>query len=204
MQRQAEAGSGVPAPAAARLAAYLIDLLMAAGVALGCLLAAWLWLLATSDGGTRQPSDGAIYVALALFAAWLPLWGAIMLLCWSRRGQSPGLAAMTLRLVGRGDTPPSPLRALLRLIVVGAATGIGLITVLLLLGAFAAAAQQTLPTVLALALLLPLALAVADPLVWLLTPERRALHDLLAGTRVVRATGAARDLARPGAPGVLR
>ncbi|HZQ37259.1 MAG TPA: RDD family protein, partial [Dehalococcoidia bacterium] len=125
--------------------------------------------------------------AIAAGFAWLPIWGALMLLCWSRRGQSPGLAAMALRVVGRGDTPPSPLRALIRLLVLCAATGFGLLTAVLLVGAAAAAAQQTLPALLGLALLLPLALALADPMVWLLAPDHRPLHDLLAGTRVVRA-----------------
>lgn len=175
-----------PAPAAARLAAYCIDLALAGAVALGCWLLAWLWLLATSDAGLRQPSDTAIYVAIAAGFAWLPIWGAVLLLGWSGRGQSPGLAAMALRLVGRNGVPPAPLRALARLIVLCAATGFGLLTIVLLVGAVAAAAQQTLPLLLGLALLLPLALTLADPLVWLLSPDHRPLHDLIAGTRVVR------------------
>jgi uncharacterized RDD family membrane protein YckC len=180
------ATAGTPAPAAARLAAYGIDLALAGGVALGCWLLAWLWLLATSDAGLRQPSDAAISVAIAAGFAWLPIWGAVLLLGWSRRGQSPGLAALALRVVGRDGTPPPPLRALARLIVLCAATGFGLLALVLLVGAAAAAAQQTLPLLLGLALLLPLALALADPLVWLLSPDHRPLHDLVAGTRVVR------------------
>jgi len=189
-----------PAPAAARVAAFLIDLVLAGAVALSCSLIAWIWLLAASGGGARQPSDSEIYGALALFAACLPIWGAIMLLCWSRRGQSPGLAAMALRLVVRGNVPPAPLRALVRLIVFCAATGVGLLTIVLIIAAAAAVAQRTLPAVLALALLLPLALALADPLCWVLTPDGRALHDLIAGTRVVRATGTPVAPAQPAEP----
>lgn len=176
-----------PAPAAARLAAYGIDLALAGAVALGCWLLAWLWLLATSGAGLRQPSDPAIAIAIAAGFAWLPIWGAVMLLCWSRRGQSPGLAAMALRVVGRDDMPPAPLRALARLLALSAATGFALLAIVLLAGAAAAAAQRTLPLLLGVALLLPLALALADPLVWLLSPGHRPLHDLVAGTRVVRA-----------------
>jgi uncharacterized RDD family membrane protein YckC len=193
VERQPDLLARLPAPAAAQVAAYLIDLLLAGAVALICWLVAWLWLLATSNGGARQPSDQAIYVALAIGAAWLPIWGAIMLLCWSRRGQSPGLAAMALRLVASGNVPPAPLRALARLLLFSAATGLAIIALLLLIAAVAAAAQHTLPTLLGLALLLPLALAAADPLCWLLTPDRRALHDLIAGTRIVRAAGAAAE-----------
>ncbi len=186
MEGEAIAVADTPAPAAARLAAYGIDLALAGAAALGCWLLAWLWLLATSDAGLRQPSDAAISVAIAAGFAWLPIWGAVLLLGWSRRGQSPGLAAMALRVVGRDGLPPAPLRALLRLIVLCAASGFALLTLLLLVGAAAAAAQRTLPLLLGLALLLPVALALADPLVWLLSPEHLPLHDLVAGTRVVR------------------
>ena len=66
---------GPPAASLApRVAALLLD--WATGCALGLLLAvvAWLWWLATSDGGIRQPSDAAIYAGLGILTASVPLW----------------------------------------------------------------------------------------------------------------------------------
>lgn len=178
-----------PAPLAARLAAFALDLAVGLGLALVAAALAWVWLLATSGGGARQPADGAIYAGLAIAALWLPCWAAITLLGWSRRGQSPGLAALALHLRDANGLPPSPLRALLRLLALSAATAPLLLAPLLLIGAAAAAVQGTLPLPLpaGVLVLVAIALAAADPLCWLLTGGRRALHDLAAGTCVTRA-----------------
>src|SRR5262249_30369750 len=157
------------------------------GIALCCLAAAWAWLLVASGGGENRPSDAAIYAAMAVASLWLPLWGGWTLLAWVRDGQTPGLAAMALRGADRAGRAPGRFRALLRLALLGlAAAALGCVLVLLI-GAAAAVRQGTLPPIIGVGVAVVLTLALADPLFCLLSAEHRALHDLAAGTLVVRA-----------------
>jgi uncharacterized RDD family membrane protein YckC len=176
-----------PARSAERLAAFLLDLSVGLGLLLATVLLAWLWLLWRSDAGDKQPADWAIYVGLTLSTLWLPIWAAFSAICWIYNGQTPGLAVMALRVVGRSGERIGAGRALLRVLVVAGAGGAALITPLLIVVLIAAAAQDTLPLLALLVLVPPLAILSAELATMCLTPERQALHDLIAGTRVVRA-----------------
>lgn len=188
------AGSGegagareLPAPLPPRLAAFFLDWAVGLGLAVAFSVAAWLWLLAASANGTRQPADRALYGSIVIATAWLPLWAAYTLLSWTRSGQTPGLAAMALRVADRSGEPPGPGRALTRLAVLTISAVLLTLAPLLVVGLAAAAWQHTLPLLLALGGVAVVALALIDPLWCIARADRRALHDLAAGTFVLRA-----------------
>lgn len=186
-ERSRPAAPYTPAPLATRLAAFLLDCAVGFGLALLTTLVAWLWLLWQSNGGSRQPSDGAIYLALIIGTLWLPAWAVLTLLAWEHDGQSIGLAATALCVCDDLGRPPSSRRGLLRLLLLSAgAAALGLAPLLLAIAA-AAAWQGTLPPLVAIAVGVVVLLGVADALCCALTAERRALHDLASGTRVVNA-----------------
>lgn len=171
---------------APRVAALLLD--WATGCALGLILAvvAWLRWLAASDGGTRQPSDAAIYAGLGILTASVPLWAigsVVFLALW---GQTPGLAAFALRVVGDDGVPPPPLRALLRVLALGLFGSAAALTPLIVVGAAAAAAQHTLPLLVGVIAAIPAALGIAEVACSAVRRDGRALHDVVSGTRVVR------------------
>lgn len=176
-----------PVPLARRLAAFCLDCAVGLGLAIVFAVAAWIWLLAASHDGGEQPADWAIYTAIVIASLWLPLWAAYTLHAWTRDGQTPGLAAMALRLADRAGRPPGAGRALVRLVVLAAAAALLALSVPLTVGLVAAAWQHTLPLLLAIGGSALAALALLDPAWCIAHSDRRALHDLAAGTRVVRA-----------------
>ncbi|MHB8575814.1 MAG: RDD family protein [Dehalococcoidia bacterium] len=186
--RAAVTSVAVPAPLAPRLAAFILDMLTGAGLIVLFSAFAWLWWLASSSGGTRQPSDAAIYAGLVVATLALPLWAGAAVFGLSRWGQTPGLAAMALRVLDRSGNPPDPIRALVRVLALGVATLAAVLTPLLIAGAIAAAAQRTLPPIVAVVAALPPLLVVGELICCAASKQRRSLHDFAAGTRVVRVT----------------
>ena len=176
-----------PAPFATRVAAFLLDWAVGFSLALAAALVSWLWLLWQSDGGASQPSDGAVYVTLLVGTIWLPVWAAVTVAGWVRNGRSPGLAAMALAVCDRSGCPPSVVRGIVRILVLALGSAALCAAPILLVAAIAAAAQGTLPLVVAGVVGLTILLVAAELLCCAFTSERRALHDLAAGTRVVRA-----------------
>ncbi len=175
-----------PATLPARLAAFLLDILVGIGLAILFSLVAFVWLLWRSDAGLRQPSDLSIYVAILLGSASVPVWAGYSLICWLRHGQTAGLAAMSLAVADLQGNPPGIGRSLVRLI--GVATGMTLLFIAFVaaIAAIAAAAQGTLPIAAAVAGSLLVLAALVDPACWALTRRKLALHDLLSGTRIVQ------------------
>ena len=172
--------------AAARCAAFLLDLLCGAALAVAFGLLGWLWLLARTGGGTLPPSDSTVYIGIAIWLLWLPLWAALAVLSWTGSGRTLGQAALALRVVAQDGGVPAAGAALRRCLLL--VLFVGLLTVGALLAVFAAsaAAVGTIPAWLAVMALLPLLLGLLDPACWLVRRDRRALHDLAAGTRVER------------------
>ena len=175
--------AGTPSPRAGRLAAFLLDLLCGAALAVVSGLIAWLWLLLTSSGGTRPPSDAAIYVAIALALLWLPVWATLTLLAWCDRGQTLGQAALGLRVEADGAAL-SVGAALTRLLVLIVFAALLVLGAPLALSATAAAAVGTIPLWLAALGFLPVLIGAIDAVVWLARADGRALHDLAAHTHV--------------------
>lgn len=186
--RQDAASTAHPplSPRAARCAAFLLDLLCGLGLAVALALLGWLWLLARTGGGARPPSDATVYIGIALWMLWLPLWAVSTVLGWSGSGQTLGLAALSLRVVAANGEPPPAAAALRRCLIMMAFAALLLIGLPVALFAFSAAAVGAVPVWVALLGVLPLFVGAIDPACWLLRRDGRAVHDLAAGTQIVR------------------
>jgi len=174
----------VPAALPARFAAFCLDLLLVGSATILCAVAAWLLLLLASAGGTEQPSDAVIYLAVAIGSAWLPGWGAYAVIAWSGSGQTYGFTAMSLQVADRGGRSPHPARALVRLLVLVVTVVPLLLAPAACVALVAAMANGTTPTAAVAAAAIVLLLAAASPVCCLLTADRRALHDVAARTQV--------------------
>lgn len=175
-----------PAPLAARFAALMLDLAAGAGLAILSMTVVLIWLLWQSDSGRRQPSDLAIYLALFLGSAWLPIWASFSVICWTRNGQTPGLAAMSLMVADERGRLPGVGRALARIVGVAAGVCLLLLAPLAAVALAAAAAQGTLPVAVAVGGTVLVLVAAVEPACCVLSRRRAALHDFATGTRVIR------------------
>lgn len=184
VERPTLATAAAPAPLGSRLAAYLLDWLVAFILVCVFVSAAGLLLLVASDMGRSDPPDRALYAALLVAALVVPVWALVTLLGWSWHGQSVGKLAMNLRVVKRGGTAPGLGRALVRLAVYAAEN---LMLLLAPLGWVAAwwLRSRGLPLPLLLAPPAALILPLVSLALLLTDREHRALHDRLAGTWVV-------------------
>ena len=136
-----------------RIVAFILDLMVLISAWIILFLgSAFLFLLVRTAGLDRDPTDTEFWVAASIavfgYLLFLPLYHILM---WSWWGQTVGMMAVRIRVVGRDGRRISLGRAAVRLI------------------AFVA---STLP------LFLGLVYALFDR-------QRRALHDLLAGTVVI-------------------
>lgn len=177
-----------PAPLGQRLAAFVLDWLVTCIIVSLFLAAAGLYLLLTSDMAAKDPPDRALLTAVLVATLSAPVWCVVTLAGYTWHGRSPGKLAMNLRVVGRNQQPPGVWRALLRLVVF--VTEVAPLAAVAPVAALAVAwrTSAVLPHVLAgvaLALIVPvlsLLLVVRDR-------RRRSLHDMIAGTMVVRDWG---------------
>jgi uncharacterized RDD family membrane protein YckC len=157
--------------------ALLPPLMIASALAVG-------WLLARTAWGRDDASDFDSSVALALVcaapAAWLARLGYSM---WTYAA-TPGQRAQGLRVEVPGEEARDPAgpRALRLALHPFASAGWGVVTMTLLL----AGAWQVAAVMGALALLVMVG-GVASLAIVIARPDARAVHDRIAGTRVVRA-----------------
>jgi len=175
--------------AARRLAAYILDWVV--GLIAGWLLvlAAAGILLAASDLDRRDPPNGALYAAILVLAAWLPVWLLYTALAWSWRGATAGMAALGIAVVDGSGAAPSPLRAAARALLL-AIFSLPLLVSPILIGIAAALASPG-PVYVWLPLLVLILLSACACSSAFAAAEGRAWHDRASGTRVVRAGGAA-------------
>jgi len=136
-----------------RIVAFILDLMVLISAWIILFLgSAFLFLLIRTDGLDRDPTDSEFWVAAGIavfgYLVFVPLYHVLM---WSRWGQTVGMMAVRIRVVGRDGGRISVGRATVRLIAYIATT-------------------------------LPLSLGLAYAL---FDRQRRALHDLLAGTAVI-------------------
>ena len=168
-----------------RFAAYVLDWLVM--FIISCLLLALggLIVLLSSDMGGRDPSDRALNGALLVASLAAPVWFVMTLAGWLWQGQTIGKMALRLRIVGPDGEPPGLGRALARM----ALYVIGNLPAAALVPAFVAVAllrrQGDVPTFLALPALALTAPALVSVLLLLFDRQHRALHDWVAGTRVI-------------------
>ncbi|MEO8488057.1 MAG: RDD family protein [Betaproteobacteria bacterium] len=151
---------------ARRLAALVYETLIAAAILLvaGFALTPLMSPVADPGGALTLPGPARRIAGFALLAAIL---GAYFIVCWSGGRRTLPMKTWRMRLVDARGAPVTPPRALARYVAgwIGPAAAIALYA-------------MTHSRLAALALALPYAWALVDP-------DRRFLHDRLAGTRLV-------------------
>lgn len=167
-----------------RCAAYLLDWVVAFIVACLLLAIGGLQLLIASEMGRADPPDWSITAFFVIVSLTVPVWTLITIGGWLVSGRTVGKVAFNLRITDRQGARPAAWRLVLRFAVYVLEQGC-----LLVLGPALAAltwyssrsgVARIGYAVIALQLV-PLASLVS----MIATRRRRALHDLIAGTRVV-------------------
>ena len=140
-----------------RLVARLLDALTVFAILFALVVVRVFWYMDSLSDSIQPDPWGRGFVATVTFVALFAVYETVFV---SQRGQTPGKDAMKLKVVGHDDDqPPNAIRAALRWALPGA-----------------------------LCLVHPIwlaALAVTATGATALAPGRRAVHDLIAGTRVV-------------------
>src|SRR3990170_1492813 len=174
----------------ARISAYLVDSVVLLAFILVFFVIGGAVLLFSSDLGKDDAPDSAYYASIAVFLGGsLLAWTAFNLALMRWRGQTIGMYIIGIRVVGRDDATLTSSRIVVR--------WLGLHPLLfhpLLLpvcGTLAVlAASVTLNQVVLIVTLALVVLCIVSPAatlaLTLLDNERRALHDRLADTIVVR------------------
>lgn len=172
-----------------RIVAYLIDSLVLAIFSVAFVAVGALNLLIRGDWGERDTSDSARWAFVYLSLATVPAWGVLNLLLLSRRGQSIGQYVVGLRVQRESGSDPGPARLALYLLALHPLVFHPVLALFWALLAFVAL-SLTSSNVLVLGSFAVALLCVAAPLVALASASadggRRALHDRIAGTIVVR------------------
>jgi len=198
--KQAVAGVTMAAPSAttaqpvarlnARIAAYLIDSIALLAVILAFFVISGAILLFTSDLGKNDPPDSAFDAFIAvLLGGPLLFWSALNVALVRLRGQSPGMYVVGIKTVPSDAPDISWRRSLLRWFGLHPLLFHPFVLPIWLVFVFYAVSstlsQAVLIITVALALLL-LAAPAIGLLLLVIDTDRRALHDRLARTLVVR------------------
>lgn len=173
--------------------AHILDLIILSGVFLLILSAALLPLVIATDSGEEDLPGWAIWSILPIVPAFVVASFAYYVALWRWRGQTVGQMVLGLRVVTREGHPPGFGRLTLR--YVGLAIP-SLLVFLALLAVYAAVAllDFSLEDARRFAVVFGIsagivAVAALSALTALFNGERRALHDLMAGTVVERVEG---------------
>ncbi|HLF72403.1 MAG TPA: RDD family protein [Dehalococcoidia bacterium] len=181
--------SGDHAGIGVRLLAYALDSIVMVAFAGVFATLAFLAILLSTDSGYSSPSDGSIWVAEAFLIATIPAWLALNVWLGIKRGQTVGQYVVGLRVVTEEGEAPAPKRWLLYWLALHPLLFHPVFAGFWALFAYLGVtiAENTAVAVFAgamtgLCLVAPLfglGFALSDP-------QRRAIHDRLAGARVVR------------------
>lgn len=171
----------------ARISAYLIDTVVLLAFILVFFVIGGSILLFTSDFGEGDPPNWAYYAWVSVFVGGALLsWSVFNLAIMRWRGQSTGMYVVGIRTVS--DRPMTAGRHLLRWFGLHPLLFHPLLLPVWAIMSFMLVSLTLSKAVLAVTLALVL-LCIAAPVAALITmlfdPERRALHDRLAGTHVV-------------------
>jgi len=171
-----------------RVLAYAIDSVVLGIFSVAFVACGFLYMLIESDGGLRDVPDSAqwgfVYASLATVPAWLLLNLALLV----RRGQSIGQYVIGLRIAGEDSGEPGVTRLALYLLALHPLVFHPVLALFWGLLAFVAL-SLTSSHVLVLGSLAVALLCLAAPIIALVTAAAdggRALHDRVAGTKVVR------------------
>ncbi len=173
----------------ARISAYLVDSIILVALILVFVVLSGLELLIANNRTDGDPPEAAFYAAVAIFLGGLLLtWTALNLALLRWRGQTTGMYVIGIRAVSE-DGRPLPMRR-----VVGRWLGLHpllfhpfLLPVWALLSLVVV--SEALSQAALIVTIMLVVLCIISPVAALITaladPERRALHDRLAGTVVV-------------------
>jgi uncharacterized RDD family membrane protein YckC len=177
------------APFGARLAAFVLDWLVSFIIVSLFLAGAGLYLLLVSDMAANDVPDRALVTAVLVATLAAPVWCVVTLAGYTWHGRSPGKLAMNLRVVGRDHQPPGVWRAIIRLVVY--VTEVMPLAAVAPVAALAVAwSSNAMMPQLLMGLSVALIVPTASLVLVLRDGRRRALHDIAAGTMVVRDWGA--------------
>jgi uncharacterized RDD family membrane protein YckC len=172
-----------------RCLGYFLDSLVLFGFTMAFVTIAFLNIFLRSDSGKSDPTDATIWQSAVLLMLTVPAWFLFNIVFARKRGQSVGQFVVGLRPENaRGDSP-----GLIRLLVYWLALHPLLFHPVLaafwfLFAYVVLTLSESGPVVIALVAvgLASLLAPFASLLFALGDPQRRGIHDLIAGTRVVR------------------
>lgn len=180
-----QAGAGVRA----RIIAYLIDSVVLFCFSIVFLLAAALVLFLDSDQGRDQITDREAWAFTIILTATIPAWLLAGMLTSLRLGQTVGHYLLGLRVQNEDGSAPSARRLLVYWLVLHPLLYHPLFSGIWFLLAYVGISLAESDVLFVLATMMGL-LALVAPiagLVFMLSdPQRRAVHDRLAGLRVQR------------------
>jgi len=173
----------------ARLMAFVFDTIILLAFASVFVAIALFQLLAQSDFGDVDPPDSSFYTALGIIVAVIPFWLAFNLWLQASRGQTVGMYIVGIRIARNDGGRLGLLSALWRMLTLNPLLFHPVLAAAwILLAVFATMLSPNLVVLVVTATLAVLSLIA--PLIALLAvvqdKQRRALHDRIAGTLVVR------------------
>lgn len=169
----------------ARLVAYLLDsVVLFAFTTLFAALAS-LVILASSDFGAENPSDSAFSIFGIVLLATMPAWLLVNVLLLRRRGQTIGQYVMGLKVAMEDGSPPSARNLVVYWLALHPLFFHPMLAGFWLLLAFYALTSDVMFIVSLALALLSLVAPLAALIFALVDPQHRALHDRLAGAKVV-------------------
>lgn len=172
-----------------RIVAYLIDSVVLSAFFLVFVAISAVNIYVASDSGKNDPSDGEIWNSVIIALIAVPTWVAFGLLFDLKRGQSFGKYMTGLKVVGANGRPAGFSKHLVHWLALHPLLFHPVIAAFFALFTWASI-SFTENTVIYLAGLAATLLCFLAPIVNFVfalgDPQRRGVHDLIAGTKVVR------------------
>jgi uncharacterized RDD family membrane protein YckC len=185
----ADFGEQEHAEAGARSLAYLIDSLVLFCFSIVFLVAATMVLFLDSDQGRDQITDAEAWAFTGILFATVPAWLVAGFLTYLKLGQTVGQYLMGLRVQNEDGSPPPPKRLLAYCLALHPLLFHPFFSGIWFLVAYVAISLAESDVLFVLCVMMGL-LCLAAPLfglVFMLSdPQRRTIHDRLAGLRVQR------------------
>lgn len=177
------------AGASARVLAYLIDSVVLFCFSIIFLLAAGMVLFLDSNQGRDQISDAEAWAFVGIMTSMVPAWLLVTWATYQRMGQTVGQFVLGLRVQNEDGTSPRGRQLLLYLLALHPLLFHPLFCGVWFLFAYVGISLANSDAVFVLGVMLGLLSLVAPliGLVFLLSdPQRRTIHDRLAGLRLQR------------------
>lgn len=171
-----------------RLLAYVLDSIVLFAFTMLFAAAAFLNIFLRSDSGREDPSDAAIWASVAILMATVPAWLLLNLLLSVRRKQTIGQYVLGLGVFNENGRPAGAPRLIVYWLGLHPLLFHPLLAGFWFLLAYASVSlsQSELAFVGSLAVgLVCLVAPLANFVFLLIDPQRRAIHDRLAGLKVV-------------------